>query len=183
MQYLEDHKISISQFERDSKISNGYLTNTNDRKAEITQKILDRIRQNNSEVYFKIFPEEKPKDQTSSIISSDEDKPTMKDMRELLASNRELAIANRRLSDAHYMIAETFRDYAKSSQPLPVSSPEEIPAAIAEKFANILEIIANVGTGETKWKDLKTAHEELNKFWLSSEQGKKAVHIGNDQGK
>jgi hypothetical protein len=122
--------------------------------------------------------------QTNTTQDADEtDRPTMKDVRELLASNRDLTIAHRRLSDAHYLIAETLRDYTKSLQAPPAYSPEEIPAVIAEKFASLLEIIAGVGSGRSRWKDLKTAREELNKFWLSNEQNKQGVRIGDDHGK
>lgn len=55
LEYLDNENISLSEFERKSGISNAYLKNTFDRGADVTQKILDKIKSNNPETYHKIF--------------------------------------------------------------------------------------------------------------------------------
>lgn len=57
--YIENHGIAEAQFERRAGISNGYLRNTLSRGADVTQKILDRIKNSNPLDYYGIFPEEK----------------------------------------------------------------------------------------------------------------------------
>lgn len=54
--YIENQGISVSEFERKAGISNGYLNNTSKRGADVTQKILDKIREGFGEDYYLIFP-------------------------------------------------------------------------------------------------------------------------------
>lgn len=53
--YIEDHGITEAAFERKAQMSNGYLTNTRKRGADVSQKILDKVRENLKDEYSKIF--------------------------------------------------------------------------------------------------------------------------------
>jgi hypothetical protein len=55
LQYLDSQGISIANFERESGISNGYFSNTVGREADITEKILDKIRQKQPKIYNAVF--------------------------------------------------------------------------------------------------------------------------------
>jgi transcriptional regulator with XRE-family HTH domain len=54
--YIESQGLSISEFERKAGISNGYLSNTQKRGADITQKILDKTKKSLGDEYYLIFP-------------------------------------------------------------------------------------------------------------------------------
>lgn len=56
LKYIENEHISISEFERKAGISNGYLSNTAKRGADVTSKILDKIEVNAKEHFDNIFP-------------------------------------------------------------------------------------------------------------------------------
>jgi transcriptional regulator with XRE-family HTH domain len=62
LKYIENEKVTIAEFERKSGISNAYLKNTEERGADISLKILDKIKKSNPEDYYKIFPEENLKE-------------------------------------------------------------------------------------------------------------------------
>jgi phage repressor protein C with HTH and peptisase S24 domain len=75
--YIENQGISVSEFERRAGISNGYLGNTEKRGADITQKILDKIKENLRNEYYSIFPDEREDpvpflEQRREIKASDE---------------------------------------------------------------------------------------------------------------
>lgn len=71
LEYIDKERVSISEFERKSGISNAYLTNTKERGADISQKILDRIKSNNPEDYSKIFSALPENGQFSTISDSE----------------------------------------------------------------------------------------------------------------
>lgn len=63
LQYIDSQEIDIAKFERESGISNGYFANTQKRKSDITEKILDKIRQNQPKIYYAVFntkPQQEP---------------------------------------------------------------------------------------------------------------------------
>lgn len=43
LKYIESQRLSVSEFERSAGLSNGYLSNTDGRGADVTQKILDKM--------------------------------------------------------------------------------------------------------------------------------------------
>lgn len=55
LQYIDNQSIDIAKFERESGISNGYFGNTQKRGADITDKILDKIRQKQPKIYTEVF--------------------------------------------------------------------------------------------------------------------------------
>lgn len=55
-EYIDNQGLSISEFERKAGLSNGYLNNTQKRGADITQKILDKIKKSLGDEYYLIFP-------------------------------------------------------------------------------------------------------------------------------
>lgn len=59
LKYIENQGLSLSTFERDAGLGYSYLGKTRDRGADVTLKVLDKIRINAPEHYYKIFPEEK----------------------------------------------------------------------------------------------------------------------------
>jgi hypothetical protein len=61
LKYIESQGIRLSAFEREAKLGNSYFANTKKRGEDVTAKMLDRIRNNVPEDYYKIFPEEKEK--------------------------------------------------------------------------------------------------------------------------
>ncbi len=63
MQYIDKHGLSITTFENKAGFSNGYLINTRKRGADLTNKALIKLRENQPEHYYKIFPEEKETEQ------------------------------------------------------------------------------------------------------------------------
>jgi transcriptional regulator with XRE-family HTH domain len=71
LKYVEDQGISLSVFERKAGLSNSYLNNTKKRGEDISAKILDKIKENLKEEYYKIFPEE-PKDEVTNTTGEHE---------------------------------------------------------------------------------------------------------------
>lgn len=55
MQYLDSQNESVSSFERRVGISNGYFANTKKRGSDVSQKVLDKIRDKIPDEYRKIF--------------------------------------------------------------------------------------------------------------------------------
>jgi hypothetical protein len=60
IKYIENQGIALSDFERKSGLGNTYFTNTKKREADLSYKALMKIKENQPEHYYKIFPEEKP---------------------------------------------------------------------------------------------------------------------------
>lgn len=58
LKYIDDHGITPAEFERKSGISNAYLKNTAIRGADISDKVLDKIKKSNPQDYSNIFPDE-----------------------------------------------------------------------------------------------------------------------------
>lgn len=84
MKWIEDQGISVSDFERKSDLSNTYLKKTEERGADITTKIADRIKEKNPTDYYKIFPEETPEMEVNESESlykrMDENRTTASDL-------------------------------------------------------------------------------------------------------
>lgn len=57
--YIGNQSITEAEFERKSGISNGYLRNTQKRGADVTEKILEKVKKSNPGDYYNIFIEEK----------------------------------------------------------------------------------------------------------------------------
>lgn len=57
LEYIDKHGISKAQFEREFGLSNGYLSKTVDRETDITEKVLDKIKERDSSAYSQIFEE------------------------------------------------------------------------------------------------------------------------------
>lgn len=58
IQYLDNKNIDIAEFERMAGISNAYLRNTEKRGADLTLKILDRIKEKQPKIYCEVFEQE-----------------------------------------------------------------------------------------------------------------------------
>jgi hypothetical protein len=58
LQYIESQGLSKSVLERDAKLGNSYFVNTKKRGEDISMKMLEKMRNNLPEHYYKIFPEE-----------------------------------------------------------------------------------------------------------------------------
>lgn len=54
-QYIKNQQLSEAEFERKAGISNGYLSNTSKRGADISQKILDKALENLDENFRNLF--------------------------------------------------------------------------------------------------------------------------------
>lgn len=59
MEFIENQSLSVSEFERDAGFSNTYLKKTEERGVDISQKMLDKFREKNEELFLEVFPEEK----------------------------------------------------------------------------------------------------------------------------
>lgn len=75
LKYIANERISVSEFERKSGLSNSYLYKTRDRDADLTKKIEERIRKNNPDDYYKIFPEEKNNETDNETTQANEKDP------------------------------------------------------------------------------------------------------------
>jgi hypothetical protein len=75
LQYIDNQGIDIAKFERESDISNGYFGNTHKRGADITDKILEKIRQKQPKIYTEVFgtAREPQPTQQQNANSMDED--------------------------------------------------------------------------------------------------------------
>jgi hypothetical protein len=58
IEYIENHGLSVSDFERRAGLGPTYLSSTKKRDADISQKSLIKIKENLKGEYYKIFPEE-----------------------------------------------------------------------------------------------------------------------------
>lgn len=58
LKYLENEGISLSRFEQKSGLGASYLSKTRDRGVDISNKVLEIIKNKNPVDYFKIFPNE-----------------------------------------------------------------------------------------------------------------------------
>lgn len=69
IKYLENKGVSLSLFERETKLGYSYLGKTKNRGAEISDKALAKIRDNTPNDYYKIFPEEKKEGADETIVN------------------------------------------------------------------------------------------------------------------
>ena len=90
----------------------------------------------------------------------------------LIDTNNTLVEANKTLADAHYIAAENSKrlldkiDKYEST----VHSPSENLLTVQEMFSDVLDLIAQVGSGTKKWNTLKQARAELNKYVIAFEK-------------
>jgi hypothetical protein len=110
LQYLDNQNISFSKFERDANLGSSYLTKTRDRGAEITNKVLEKIKAEAPGHYYKIFPEEK---NNSAIDNKIEDpaadyskKDPGADMTALLVKAMEMLSSNQQIITSSQKIIE-----------------------------------------------------------------------------
>lgn len=103
-----------------------------------------------------------------STNSKIEDKPIseLSIIHNLVESNKELATANKALSEAHLLIAKDHHEYMNRTT---VNTSQGISQEIDTKFSELLELIAEVGSGK-KWENTDAAVLELSKRFHGKSQ-------------
>jgi transcriptional regulator with XRE-family HTH domain len=84
-------------------------------------------------------------------------------------SNEGLVRANTVIAEANLKLAEK----------VSASESEEIPLAVESRFSDLLELIAELGTG-TRWKSKQEALAVLSKLWHGKKRGVSRAGIRND---
>jgi len=172
LQFIDSQKISISEFERKSGISNAYLKNTVDRGADVTFKILDKIRQNNPDDYYKIFPKENANRETSvSIVEEDQASYSQSVPVSAVVSMIE---SNRILSEAHYTLVKNIDELIQLYKQAVAHDAGGTIATAFPRLSDLLELLAEIGSGK-RWGSKKEALAELNKFVSAPGKTKKEM--------
>jgi hypothetical protein len=139
LQFIENHGLSVTDFERTAGFSNGYLLNTKKREADITPKALIKLKNNLPEYFNQIFPEE---GDNSSIENKMDDpavnyskKDPATEMAALLVKAMEILSQNQRIIEKH---AETIDKHAETMQ--------EHALIIHDQQATIHQLVVNKKT-------------------------------------
>jgi hypothetical protein len=108
LKYIENQGISVTDFERHAGFSNGYLINTKKRDADLSPKALIKLKNNQREHYYKIFPEERDNDERPQMNVEEgagvyrmNTKMTENDLATLLTKAMEMLSQNQRIIEKH----------------------------------------------------------------------------------
>lgn len=84
------------------------------------------------------------------------------------------------MSESNKLLAESNKTLAKNNEDLiqifktTVDAPQQIPLTLEARFAALLELIAQVGTGK-HWKSVQEAHAALSKQFYGGQVKKQAL--------
>lgn len=168
--FIEGQGISVSEFERKAGLGYSYLSKTRERGVDISQKVLDKFQQNAPDLYYEVFKGAKGKGIPSEPeTNSQSPVRAVKDLFSqtlfnLSESNKALAEANRQLSEAHRLIAKNNDELLQMAKRSTGYASLQSQLDAAEKAADFLEIIAEIGSGHQLWRDKRQGLEALNRF-------------------
>lgn len=86
---------------------------------------------------------------------------SLKALSGLIETNKALAEANKTLADAHKIIANSNGKLVELAR-ITVGDGKQIPLALESRFSDLLELVAEVGSGK-KWHSKKEALAELSR--------------------
>jgi len=172
LQYIEAQDLSISEFERSYGFSNGYLGNTNSRGADLSNKILDKFQKAHPEIYKKVLGDGGVRKTPSHGSTGTQGDNLTEAILSITRSNEGLVRANTVIAEANLKLAEK----------VSASESEEIPLAVESRFSDLLELIAELGTG-TRWKSKQEALAVLSKLWHGKKRDVLKVGIRDGSGK
>lgn len=85
----------------------------------------------------------------------------------LSEGNKELCQANKRLADAHYIVAQGNAELIQMLKAATAHVPLETHEDAQARLAPVLELIARIGSGETKWNSYAEGLAEVHKYAAS----------------
>lgn len=152
-QYLENHDITIAEFERKANISNGYFKNTIARKSEISEKILDKIRQTWPDVYREVFNLNDYDDIDGSEKDENKKDHRLDDLIQSSLNNSEAVLISAKTID-------------RLSTMLQQHSNDDVNKRLSnlQNFAGLVEVVREIGIKAGLWQDADQADEVLRKF-------------------
>lgn len=150
LQYIDKQDISVAELERKAGVSNGYFKNTTQRGTDISQKILEKIRQAWPEVYDNVFPNEDESPVLSKEIKKDH---RLDDLIQSSLNNSEAVLINAKTID-------------RLSSMLQQRSGDDVEKKLSnlQNYAGLVEVVREIGIKAGLWKDADQADEVLRKF-------------------